>query len=214
VAEKVVIFLHGFQDCPFDPEEKGRAIKNRLEKDGYTVYSLSYSAGRPTMSGLYYSTEKVEMEIETLRIKKIDAVVGHSMGGIIACDFAKRYGWQYGIKTVIMLETPILGLPALLLRIWRFVSQRKASFSWSSIQDMRDDSDYVARLNRDWPSDILRFEIAGSLFQKMKRFYKLPEGIPVKVFPKVKHGGPDGLRGNPEVLEYIAFLLKTSEDKP
>ncbi|MCX6761044.1 MAG: alpha/beta fold hydrolase [Candidatus Nealsonbacteria bacterium] len=209
MAEKVIVFLHGFQSQKFDPEEKGRAIKERLSKDGWKVYSISYSSGLPTKEPLdYYSIVLVQM-INDLGLKRIDAVIGHSMGGLIACSLAKRYR-RYGIKTVIMLETPILGVSARLLRIWRFLLQRRTSFSWSSIQDMKQGSSFLIYLNEDWPTDIRRFEIAGSLSVApiLKRAYEIPEEIPVKVFPKVRHDGPTGLRADPEVLEYIAKLLQ------
>ncbi len=206
MAEKVVVFIHEFQDQPFDPEEKGQAIKERLEKDGWTVYCLSYSAGRETVLSFHDATGVLVSEIRARGIKKINAVVGHSRGGIIACDLAKRYR-EFGIKTVIMLETPILGLPALFLRIWRFFTQRRASYSWPSVPDMRSGGPLVD-LNKDWPEDIRRLEIGGSLSVMLKRFYKLPEGMYVKTFPKVGHDGPNGLRGDPEVLEHIAHLLK------
>jgi pimeloyl-ACP methyl ester carboxylesterase len=207
VAEKVVVFLHGFQDCSFSPEEKGRAIKERLAKGGWTVYSLSYSEGKPTRQSLNVAVTKLAAEIDKLGLEKIDVVIGHSMGGLVACDFARSYR-KYGIRTVIMLETPILGLPAWLLRLWRFFSQRQAEYSWLSIQNMRDDGDYIANLNKDWPAEIRRFEIAGNLSVKLKRFYRLPQGILLTVFPKVEHDGPTGLRGNPEVLDYIARTLE------
>ena len=225
--EKIALFLHGFQDQPFDPKEKGMAITERLSKDGWKVFSLSYSEmisasqglpgtiyvpgdcgfAFPTKEPLSYCTDRLSKKIDELGIKKIDVVIGHSMGGMVACDLAKRYR-KYAIKAVIMLETPILGLPAWLLRIWRFVSQKRASFSWPSIQNMRDDSIFATELNKDWPKNICRYEIAGSLSVMLKKFYNIPKEIPIKVFPKVKHDGPTGLRTNPEVLEYIATLLE------
>jgi pimeloyl-ACP methyl ester carboxylesterase len=203
---KVVVFLHGFQDCRFDPKEKGQEIKERLEKDGWKVYSLSYSEGNTTRQSLNAAVTKLAVKIDELGLKKIDVVIGHSMGGLVACDLARSYR-KYGIRTVIMLETPILGLPAWLLRLWRFFSQRRAEYSWSSIQDMRNDSDYIIKLNKDWPVEIRRFEIAGILSVILKGFYKLPEGIYVKVFPMVGHSG---LRTNPKALEHVAYLLKVS----
>jgi hypothetical protein len=55
--------------------------------------------------------------------------------------------------------------------------------------------------------EIRRFEIAGILSVILKGFYKLPEGIYVKVFPMVGHSG---LRTNPKALEHVAYLLKVS----
>lgn len=202
--ENVCIFLHGVNDGFFNPQEKGEAITKRLKQDGWKVYTIGYSDGEPTRQSLEVYVTKIAVKIDELGLKKISAVIGHSMGGFLACDFARSYR-KYGIRAVIMLETPILGLPAWILRIWRFVSQRNASFSWTSIQNMRDDKDYVINLNKDWPKDILRFEIGGSLAVFLKWFYKLPEGMPVKIFSKVGHSE---LRTDPEVLDYVARILE------
>ena len=206
VAEKVIVYLHGFQDKDFDPEEKGRAIKKRLTKDGWTVYCLSYSRGKATKLSFHDSTELLVAEIKALGITKIHGVVAHSRGGIVAEDLAKRYR-EYGIKPVIMLESPVLGLPAWFLRDWRFLTQRRASFSWSSIQDMVEGNPDIVELNSDWPKDVQRFEVTGILSVIFKKFYKLPCGVPVKVFPLVGHSG---LRKNPKALDYVAYLLKES----
>jgi len=206
VVVKDIVFGHGFQDVDFDPKEKGQAAENYLKKYGWRLHSLSYSEGKPTRQPLDIAVTKLVEKIDELGLKKIYGGIGHSMGGYVICDLARSYR-NFGIKVAIMEETPIMGLPPWLLRLWRFFSQRQADYSWGSIQDMREGSDYITRLNKDWPSDILRFEIAGSLSQKLKRFYKLPKDIPVTVFPRVGHSE---LRDDPAVLDHIVRILECS----
>jgi pimeloyl-ACP methyl ester carboxylesterase len=211
VAEKNVIFLHGFQDIDFVPQEKGETSQKFIEgmsNGKYRVHCLSYSEGKPTMQPLELAAVKLFEEVERLKITEIEAIIGHSAGGFVGCDFARTYP-QYGVKAVIMLETPILGGPAWFMRLWRFFTQRRALFSWASIQDMIEGSDYLLKLNKDWPKNILRFEILGSLSQNLilKRFFRFPKDVRLKVFPKVGHDGEAGLRGDPQVLGYILTIL-------
>jgi pimeloyl-ACP methyl ester carboxylesterase len=204
-----VVFIHGFQDCNFDPQEKGQKIKERLENCGWKVFSLTYSEGKPTKQSLRDSTDKLAEEIRKQGLTKVDAIIGHSMGGLVACDLARAYR-ALGIKKVIMLETPVSGMPAWLLRIWAFIWQRNASYDWPSIQAMKKGNEYFEILFRGWPThEIAVFQIEGSLGKFLGRFSKTPAWIRTYKFPKVRHDGPDGLRGNPEVLDCIAKILAT-----
>jgi pimeloyl-ACP methyl ester carboxylesterase len=211
---RIVLFLHGFQDVSFSADEKGGPLRVFLGPKGIIVICVSYSGEERTQQGLRLATEGLVAELKKRGITRIDVVVGHSMGGLVACHLAKSYR-ELGIRMVIMLESPVSGMPAWMLRIWVFVWQRRASYDWDSIQDMKPDSKFMTELFKDWPvHDIAVVQIMGSLScGRLGRFLKTPTWIHTYEFPDVAHDGPTGLRGHPEVLECIAERIASVVDE-
>jgi pimeloyl-ACP methyl ester carboxylesterase len=123
-TERIVVFVHGLCETErawwlrADPERRGETYGARLEQDiGYTPLYVRYN------TGLHVSDNgcRLARALEELvgawpaEVEEI-AVVGHSMGGLVArsaCHYgeAEDHAWIAPLRHVFCLGTPHLGAP-------------------------------------------------------------------------------------------------------
>jgi triacylglycerol lipase len=115
-GEKHVVVLHGLIVNKYFMS----GICSHLEKEGYTVHSMSYPTRAKTFEKLL--DDHVAPFINSVPAKKIDFVV-HSMGGIMVRMYALKYGVKR-IRRVVMIGTPNKGS-----QVADFVSDMPA-FKW------------------------------------------------------------------------------------
>jgi pimeloyl-ACP methyl ester carboxylesterase len=114
---QIVVFLHGLMETEFS-WGTGETYGTRLERDlGYTPMTVRYNSGlRISQNGRCLSELMEELvagwPVEVERI----ALVGHSMGGLVARSACYRGAedgavWAQLVKTSVSLGTPHLGAP-------------------------------------------------------------------------------------------------------
>ena len=114
---EIVVFLHGLMETEFS-WGKGETYGTRLERDlGYTPMTVRYNSGlRISQNGRCLSELMEELvaawPVEVERI----ALVGHSMGGLVARSACYRgaedgAAWAQLVKMSVSLGTPHLGAP-------------------------------------------------------------------------------------------------------
>ncbi len=114
---QIVVFLHGLMETEFS-WGTGETYGTRLERDlGYTPMTVRYNSGlRISQNGRCLSELMDELvaawPVEVERI----ALVGHSMGGLVARSACYRgaedgAAWAQLVKTSVSLGTPHLGAP-------------------------------------------------------------------------------------------------------
>jgi pimeloyl-ACP methyl ester carboxylesterase len=197
---KKVLFLPGFHSKSFNPLEKGKEIKMRLEEAEWEVSVSNYSDGEPTRLPLPLYSEKVATEIELI---KPVAIIAHSMAGLIVLRSILQSNHQ--VHKLILLESPVNGVPVWAMKIW--IMKTDASLDWPSVRDMLRSSAFLQQLNKDWQrkqSQISLFQIGGVYSALLPRIFFFPQ-VPTKVFKTVTHSG---LRSNRRVIETILQILK------
>ena len=113
----IVVFLHGLMETEFS-WGTGETYGTRLERElGYTPMTVRYNSGlRISRNGRCLSELMEELvaawPVEVERI----ALVGHSMGGLVARSACHRgaedgAAWAQLVKTSVSLGTPHLGAP-------------------------------------------------------------------------------------------------------
>ena len=114
---RIVVFLHGLMETEFS-WGTGETYGTRLERDlGYTPMTVRYNSGlRISQNGRCLSELMDELvaawPVEVERI----ALVGHSMGGLVARSACHRgaedgAAWAQLVTTSVSLGTPHLGAP-------------------------------------------------------------------------------------------------------
>lgn len=114
--EKHVVVLHGLIVNKYFMA----GISSHLQKQGYTVHSMSYPTRAKSFEKLL--DEHIVPVIDKIPAKKVDFVV-HSMGGLMVRMYALKYGVKK-IGRVVMIGTPNHGSP-----VADFVS-RWPAFRW------------------------------------------------------------------------------------
>jgi pimeloyl-ACP methyl ester carboxylesterase len=113
VGPRVAVFLHGLMETEFSWSLGGREPYGaQLERDlGYTPIYVRYNSGRHISENGASFAELMEAldgahEIETI------ALIGHSMGGLVARSAAHRGGdWTTKVRHVVSLGSPHMGAP-------------------------------------------------------------------------------------------------------
>lgn len=193
-----ILFLTGFQKDRFNPFEKSKEIKRYLEQLRYRVYTSCYANGQPMIKPLEFYAKEVAEEIERI---KPTVIIAHSMGGLIARYLIEQMGYQ--IEKLIMLETPNQGIPSWPIKIGMLPN-------WQSVQDMKRNSDFMQKLNKDYHGTKNRpptryFQIGGIYSVIFQSIFRL-EGIPMKIFKTITHSG---LRSNKRSIKEIIKILKS-----
>ncbi|MEZ0223021.1 MAG: alpha/beta fold hydrolase [Alphaproteobacteria bacterium] len=130
--EKHVVVLHGLIVNKYFMA----GISSHLEKQGYTVHSMSYPTRGKSFDKLL--DEHIVPVIDKIPAKKVDFVV-HSMGGLMVRMYALKYGVEK-IGRVVMIGTPNHGSP-----VADFVS-RWPAFRWylgEASKSLRADRDGI-----------------------------------------------------------------------
>jgi pimeloyl-ACP methyl ester carboxylesterase len=149
-----------------------------LQAAGHAVWELRY----PNDQGIDRSAEFLAARWPELSPQRPVAIVGHSMGGLVARDFVsrlRRAGMPGpGVAGVILVGTPNGGSEWARLRVWlelrdHFPTGEKRRFSlFAALRDgageakidLRADSDFLRALNaRPWPEGVPIVAIAGRL---------------------------------------------------
>ncbi len=121
-SERLVVFLHGLMETEFSwrwgGDRTGTTYGSRLEQDlDGTAIFVRYNSGlhisengRSVASLIEKLVEEWPVEVEQI------ALVGHSMGGLVArsaCHHAalQNEGWVRRVRHVVSLGTPHLGAP-------------------------------------------------------------------------------------------------------
>ena len=116
-TERIVVFLHGLMETEFS-WGTGETYGTRLERElGYTPVTVRYNSGlHISQNGRCLSELMDELvaawPVEVDRI----ALVGHSMGGLVARSACYRgaedgANWAQHVKTSVSLGTPHMGAP-------------------------------------------------------------------------------------------------------
>ncbi len=109
----------------------------RLAQAGVpAVYTLSYG---PPLASIETFAEQLAAKIDAIRAAtgaRQVALVGHSMGGLVARAYLRRYGGS-GVRVLVTLGTPHHG------------SVHARSFPGACLGQMRPGSDWLAALNAD-----------------------------------------------------------------
>ena len=79
-------------------------LKYQLEKQNFTVHSLSYQSVRYSIAE---NTQRLHAEISTIDCDNLH-IVAHSLGGVMAMHLLEQYP-ELPIKRIVMLGTPISG---------------------------------------------------------------------------------------------------------
>ena len=79
-------------------------LKNLLEKQNFTVHSLSYQSVKYSIAE---NTQRLHSEIAALGCTDLH-IVAHSLGGVLTMHLLKQYP-DLPVKRVVMLGTPISG---------------------------------------------------------------------------------------------------------
>jgi pimeloyl-ACP methyl ester carboxylesterase len=169
-----VVLVHGLDE----PGSIWDDLVPALQADGHAVWELRY----PNDQGIDRSAEFLAAHWSDLPPDRPVAIVGHSMGGLVARDFVSRL-WRVGmpgpgVAGVILVGTPNGGSEWARLRVWlelrdHFPTGEGRRFSlFAALRDgageakidLRPDSDFLSALNaRPWPGDVPIVAIAGRL---------------------------------------------------
>lgn len=174
-----VVLIHGLDE----PGGIWDDLLPALMAAGYPVWEFRY----PNDQGVDRSADYLAKHWPTLNPSYPVALIGHSMGGLVARDFVSR--WRHPVDTaplvegapvagVVLAGTPNHGSEWARLRIWlelrdQFVSLSERQFSlFAALRDgtgeakidLRPDSDFLRTLNaRSWPESVPILLIAGQL---------------------------------------------------
>jgi pimeloyl-ACP methyl ester carboxylesterase len=169
-----VLLVHGLDE----PGSIWDDLAPALLAAGHAVWELRY----PNDQGIDRSAEFLAAHWSELPPERPVAIVGHSMGGLVARDFVSRL-WRVsmpgpGITGVVLVGTPNRGSDWARLRVWlelrdHFPTGEGRRFSlFAALRDgageakidLRPDSDFLRALNaRPWPEGVPIRAIAGRL---------------------------------------------------
>jgi pimeloyl-ACP methyl ester carboxylesterase len=169
-----VLLVHGLDE----PGSIWDDVAPALQAAGHPVWELRY----PNDQGIDRSAEFLAAQWSNLPPHRPVALVGHSMGGLVAREFVTRL-WRAGmpgprVAGVILIGTPNRGSDWARLRVWlelrdHFPTGEKRRFSlFAALRDgageakidLRPGSDFLDALNaRPWPEDVPILAIAGRL---------------------------------------------------
>ena len=113
----IVVFLHGLMETEFS-WGTGETYGTRLERDlGYTPMTVRYNSGLHISQNGRCLSELMDELVAAwpVEVERI-ALVGHSMGGLVARSACHRgaedgAAWAQLVKTSVSLGTPHLGAP-------------------------------------------------------------------------------------------------------
>jgi pimeloyl-ACP methyl ester carboxylesterase len=174
-----VVLIHGLDE----PGGIWDDLLPALTAAGYAVWEFRY----PNDQGVDRSAEYLAKHWPTLDPSRPVALIGHSMGGLVAREFVSR--WRHPVDTqplvdgapvagVVLAGTPNHGSEWARLRIWlelrdQFASLAERRFSlFAALRDgtgeakidLRPESDFLRALNaRPWPESVPVLLIAGQL---------------------------------------------------
>jgi pimeloyl-ACP methyl ester carboxylesterase len=169
-----VLLVHGLDE----PGSIWDDLVPALHAAGHAVWELRY----PNDQGIDRSAEFLAAHWPGLPPERPVAILGHSMGGLVARDFVSRL-WRAGmpgpgVAGVILIGTPNRGSDWARLRVWlelrdHFPTGEGRRFSlFAALRDgageakidLRPGSDFLDALNaRPWPGDVPILAIAGRL---------------------------------------------------
>jgi pimeloyl-ACP methyl ester carboxylesterase len=169
-----VLLVHGLDE----PGSIWDDLMPALQAAGHAVWELRY----PNDQGIDRSAEFLAAHWADLPPDRPVAIIGHSMGGLVARDFVSRL-WRVGqpgpgIAGVVLVGTPNRGSDWARLRVWlelrdHFPTSAGRRFSlFAALRDgageakidLRPDSDFLRALNaRPWPEGVPVLAIAGRL---------------------------------------------------
>lgn len=169
-----VLLVHGLDE----PGSIWDDLVPALQAAGHAVWELRY----PNDQGIDRSAEFLAAHWSALPPERPVAIIGHSMGGLVARDFVSRL-WRAGmpgppIAGVILVGTPNGGSEWARLRVWlelrdHFPNSAGRRFSlFAALRDgageakidLRPDSDFLRALNaRPLPEGVPILAIAGRL---------------------------------------------------
>jgi len=169
-----VLLVHGLDE----PGSIWDDLVPALQAAGHAVWELRY----PNDQGIDRSAEFLAAHWPGLPPGRPVAIVGHSMGGLVAREFVSRL-WRAGmlgpaVAGVILIGTPNQGSEWARLRVWlelrdHFPTGEARRFSlFAALRDgageakidLRPDSDFLRALDaRPWPEGVPIFAIAGRL---------------------------------------------------
>ena len=167
-----VLLVHGLDE----PGSIWDDLVPALHAAGHAVWELRY----PNDQGIDRSAEFLAAHWPRLPPERPVAIIGHSMGGLVARDFVSRL-WHAGVPGpgvagVILIGTPNRGSDWARLRVWlelrdHFPTGEGRRFSlFAALRDgageakidLRPDSEFLSALNaRPWPEDVPILAIAG-----------------------------------------------------
>jgi pimeloyl-ACP methyl ester carboxylesterase len=113
---KLLVMVHGLCRCDLqwcrNDYDHGEALANEL---GYTALYLHYNTGRHiSLNGREFAQQLHDLVANwPVEVKEI-AVIGHSLGGLVArsaCHYGKRQGWARKLRHLVFLGTPHHGVP-------------------------------------------------------------------------------------------------------
>jgi pimeloyl-ACP methyl ester carboxylesterase len=121
-APRIAIFLHGLMETEFSwrwgSRETGESYGTLLERElGMTPVYVRYNSGRHVSDNGRSLADLVEQVVAAWPVPVAEvALIGHSMGGLIARSGAyraelDRLVWPTLVKQVISLGTPHMGAP-------------------------------------------------------------------------------------------------------
>jgi pimeloyl-ACP methyl ester carboxylesterase len=169
-----VLLVHGLDE----PGSIWDDLVPALHAAGHAVWELRY----PNDQGIDRSADFLAAQWSDLPPDQPVAIVGHSMGGLVARDFVSRL-WRKGVPGpavagVILVGTPNQGSEWARLRVWlelrdHFPTSEGRRFSlFAALRDgageakidLRPGSDFLDSLDaRPWPEGVPIVAIAGRL---------------------------------------------------
>ena len=116
-SPQIVVFLHGLMETEFS-WGTGETYGTRLERElGYTPMTVRYNSGLHISQNGRCLSELMDELVAAwpVQVERI-ALVGHSMGGLVARSACHRgaedgAAWAQLVKTSVSLGTPHLGAP-------------------------------------------------------------------------------------------------------
>ena len=181
-----VVLIHGLDE----PGGIWDDLLPALTAAGYDVWDFRY----PNDQGVDRSAEYLAQHWPTLDPARPAALIGHSMGGLVAREFVSR--WRHPVDSprlvegapvagVVLAGTPNHGSEWARLRIWlelrdQFASLSEREFSlFAALRDgtgeakidLRPESDFLRTLNaRPWPASVPVIIIAARLLPQTETF--------------------------------------------
>ena len=119
---RIAVFLHGLMETEFSwrwgSRETGESYGTLLERElGYTPVYIRYNSGRRISENGRSLAELLDQIVREWPVPAAEvALIGHSMGGLIARSAAyraesERMVWPTLVKHVVSLGTPHMGAP-------------------------------------------------------------------------------------------------------
>jgi len=197
-----VLLVHGLDE----PGTIWDDLVPALEGAGRGVWEFRY----PNDQGIDRSADYLAEHWPTLPAAPPVALVGHSMGGLVARDFVSRLRHPVGqpprvqgpvVRGVVLVGTPNRGSEWARLRVWlelrdQFLTVQGRRFSlFAALRDgtgeakidLRPGSDFLRELNaRSWPDRVSLFAIGA-------RVWSPPRGFPAGLAAVTAETGSDDL---------------------